>query len=163
MHCRIHINYMSSRKRLVAVLALKYLVCFDIILSLLDKVHQILVAPCWLAKSWKVEITRLWHLAFHRELPSEAGKVLHSRPELPLERSNLLATGVPPNVGVTIESGIIYQKPLCLQILQQQGSSFPTVYSTRGRLTLWSMCECYHCPQLVRTTLLFHFTSPVVA
>lgn len=80
----------------------------DMILSLIDKVHQILVAPRWLAKSWKVEITRLWHLALHKEPPSKAGKVLHSQPDLPHERSNLLATGVPPNVEVPIESGIIY-------------------------------------------------------
>lgn len=80
----------------------------DINLSLLDKVHQILVAPRWLAKWWKVELTKIWHLAFCRELSSKAGKELYSRPELPDERSNLLATGVPPNVLVTVESGIIY-------------------------------------------------------
>lgn len=107
------------------------------ILSLLDKAHHILVAPLWLAKSWKVEITRLWHLALHRELPSKEGRCFIHDQKQPLERFNLLATGVPLNVVVTIERGIIYQKPLCLQILQQQGSSF-------GR-------------QLVLSTLLFHF------
>lgn len=124
VQCWIHINYM---KLLAAVLALKYLVCvspsgYDFVTAW--KMHQILVASRWLAKSWEVEITRLWHLALHRERPSKSGKVLHSRPELSLERSNLLAPGVPRNVVVTIESGIIYQKPLGLQILQQQGSSF---------------------------------------
>lgn len=38
---------------------------------------------------------------------------------LPVERPNLLVAGLPLNVVVTIESaeGIIYQRPLCLQMV----------------------------------------------
>lgn len=163
VQCWIHINYM---KLLAAVLALKYLVCvspsgYDFVTAW--KMHQILVASRWLAKSWEVEITRLWHLALHRERPSKSGKVLHSRPELSLERSNLLAPGVPKCGGDNWEWHHLPEASRPTNPTATGLFLWPTVYSTRGRLTSWSICEWYLCHQVVLTTLLFHFIAPIVA
>lgn len=76
------------------------------ILPVLERVCQqglcmILLPPCWLAFSN--------FLSAGTSFPRWGGGVLHPRPELvaaclPFKRSILLATGLPPNVVVTIES-----------------------------------------------------------
>lgn len=92
----------------------------EMILSVLERVRQqglslILVSPRWPAKSWYAEIISLlvarpWQLPLHRDLLPGGRGGDSPTPRavattcLPVERSNLIAQGLPPNVVATIQS-----------------------------------------------------------